>query len=334
MAFIIDQLSTITSSNRGTNTPGEFLYRTQDTKATVTTADYFVNGYTQVRETDTTFKASSVALRTIDRFQVGDIIKVQRVNSSDVPQEYFTIYIATIDYDGQSPAMTVTEFEDSTVVNGPSTSTDNAVARFNGTTGVLLQNSSVLISDTDAITGVTALDVDNIQIDGNSIKSTNTNGNIVLDPDGSGLVVINSSTGIVGIIDDDTMATASATNVSTSEATVAYVDANAVQDIATTETTLNYTINAEVVYSKIVSLGALGNGATTTDAHGITNLGTVYDMRVVADNATNQICINGYWTDGTLEAEAFIDDTNVNVRAVGDLSGYTAFATIIYSKSA
>lgn len=332
MAFIIDQLSMITSPNRGTNTTGEYLYRTQDTKATVTTADYFVSGYTQVRNTDTTFKASSVALRSVDRFKVGDIIKVQIVNGSDVPQEFFTIYVATIDYDGTTPALTVTEFEDSDTVTGPASSTDNAVARWNGTTGTVLQNSSVLISDTDAITGATALTVDNINIDGNTISSVNTNGNIILDPNGTGLVVINASTGIVGIIDDDSMATASATNVSTSEATVAYIATKAVQNIATTETTLNYTINAQVVYSKIVSLGALGSTSTITVAHGITGLGTVYDMRVVADNATNQICINGYWTNAVLQAEAFIDDTNVSVRAVGDMTGYTGFATIIYSK--
>ena len=332
MAFIIDQLSMIASSSRGTNTSGEYLYRTQDTKATVTTADYFVNGYTQVRDTDTTFKASSVALRSVDRFKVGDIIKVQRVNSSDVPQEFFTIYVATISYDGTTPAMTVTEFEDSTVINGPATSTDNAVARWNGATGTILQNSSVLISDLDAVTGVTALSVDNITIDGNTISSTNSNGNIVLDPNGTGLVVINASTGIVGIIDDDSMATASATNVSTSEATVAYVGTKSVKNIATTETALNYTINAQTVYSKIVSLGALGSTATTTDAHGITGLGTVYDMRIVADNATDQICINGYWSNTTLIAYAKIDDTNISITTVGDMSAYIAFATIIYSK--
>ena len=42
-------------------------------------------------------------------------------------------------------------------VFGPASSTDNAVARFDGTTGKLIQNSVVTISDTGATTGVTTL---------------------------------------------------------------------------------------------------------------------------------------------------------------------------------
>jgi hypothetical protein len=42
-------------------------------------------------------------------------------------------------------------------VYGPGSSTDNAVARFDGTTGKLLQNGVVLIGDTGAVTGVTDL---------------------------------------------------------------------------------------------------------------------------------------------------------------------------------
>lgn len=42
-------------------------------------------------------------------------------------------------------------------VVGPGSSTDNAVARYDTTTGVLLQDSSVTISDTDDIAGVTSL---------------------------------------------------------------------------------------------------------------------------------------------------------------------------------
>jgi len=42
-------------------------------------------------------------------------------------------------------------------VVGPASSTDNAVARFDTTTGKLLQNSVVLVSDTGVVTGVTEL---------------------------------------------------------------------------------------------------------------------------------------------------------------------------------
>lgn len=44
-------------------------------------------------------------------------------------------------------------------VSGPGSSTDNAVARWNGTTGDLLENSVVIISDLGVITGVTGITV-------------------------------------------------------------------------------------------------------------------------------------------------------------------------------
>jgi hypothetical protein len=40
----------------------------------------------------------------------------------------------------------------STLVTGPGVSTDNAIARFDGTSGVLIQNSSATISDTGILT--------------------------------------------------------------------------------------------------------------------------------------------------------------------------------------
>ena len=46
-------------------------------------------------------------------------------------------------------------------VTGPASSTDNAVARFDGTGGKTLQNSGVIVSDTNAITGVDSITVGN-----------------------------------------------------------------------------------------------------------------------------------------------------------------------------
>ena len=64
-----------------------------------------------------------------------------------------------------------------------------------------LANSSVTIgSDAVAlggtqtdINGLTSLDVDNLTLDGNTVSSTNTNGNIVLDPNGTGTVDVSSA---------------------------------------------------------------------------------------------------------------------------------------------
>ena len=44
-----------------------------------------------------------------------------------------------------------------------------------------------------AIAGVTQLDVDNVRVNGNTISTTDSNGDLVLDPNGSGDVDVNSS---------------------------------------------------------------------------------------------------------------------------------------------
>jgi hypothetical protein len=51
-------------------------------------------------------------------------------------------------------------------VDGPASSTDNAIARFNGTTGKIIQNSGVLIDDSDNITGVNDLTIGGTFTDG------------------------------------------------------------------------------------------------------------------------------------------------------------------------
>lgn len=78
-------------------------------------------------------------------------------------------------------------------VSGPASSTDNALARFDGTTGKIIQNSVGILTDTGALSGLTELDVDNIKINGNDITSTDTNGNINLTPNGTGSVVIDGN---------------------------------------------------------------------------------------------------------------------------------------------
>ena len=83
-------------------------------------------------------------------------------------------------------------------VVGPASATDNAVARFDLTTGKLIQNSVVIISDPGAVSGVTQLDVDNLRLDGNTISSTDSNGNVVIAPNGTGDVQLDADTVRIG----------------------------------------------------------------------------------------------------------------------------------------
>lgn len=45
-------------------------------------------------------------------------------------------------------------------VSGPGSSTDNAIARFDGTTGKIIQNSGVTIDDSDNVAGATSITID------------------------------------------------------------------------------------------------------------------------------------------------------------------------------
>lgn len=60
--------------------------------------------------------------------------------------------------------------------------------------GVLTANSAII---TDSNSKIDQLKVDNLELNGNTISSTDTNGNIVLDPDGTGYVSIVGTNGAV-----------------------------------------------------------------------------------------------------------------------------------------
>lgn len=73
-----------------------------------------------------------------------------------------------------------------------SSSTDNALARWNGATGGFIQNSVVTIDDVGVTSGITQLNVDNLRLDGNTISSTDTNGLVVIAPNGTGGATIST----------------------------------------------------------------------------------------------------------------------------------------------
>jgi hypothetical protein len=60
-------------------------------------------------------------------------------------------------------------------VVGGSSSTDNALARYDGTTGKLIQNSVVIVDDTGSVTGVNALTAESLVVNNNvTLGSSNT----------------------------------------------------------------------------------------------------------------------------------------------------------------
>jgi hypothetical protein len=77
-------------------------------------------------------------------------------------------------------------------VDGPSSATDNAVARFDGTTGKLIQNSPVTIDDSGNVSGV-------VQINTTTVDATNVEVTNIKAKDGTAALQIADSTGVVSV---------------------------------------------------------------------------------------------------------------------------------------
>jgi hypothetical protein len=82
----------------------------------------------------------------------------------------------TTSISGTYPNFTITS-NDSKVgdVVGPASATDNAIARYDSTTGKLIQNSVVIVDDTGSVTGVNALTAQSLTVNNNAtLGSSNT----------------------------------------------------------------------------------------------------------------------------------------------------------------
>tara|TARA_E500000318_G_C3563660_1_gene214692 strand:- start:399 stop:2252 length:1854 start_codon:yes stop_codon:yes gene_type:complete len=145
----------------------------------------------------------------------------------------------------------ITIGSDTITIAGEDASTSNkGIASFDSTdftvsSGAVSVNAITLGSSalnpgatTTAINGMTLLDVDNLRLDGNTLSSLNTNGNIALSPNGS------------GVIDASTSRIVNVTNPSGAQdaATKAYVDAVKqtldIKDAVKVATTANGTIGS------------------------------------------------------------------------------------------
>jgi hypothetical protein len=60
-------------------------------------------------------------------------------------------------------------------VFGPASSTDNALVRWDGITGKLIQDSVAILNDIGELTGLTKLVVDNITVDGDTVATSGVN---------------------------------------------------------------------------------------------------------------------------------------------------------------
>lgn len=168
-----------------------------------------------------------------------------------------------------------------TLTNGAISIADGAI------TNTKLANSSVTVGTTEvalggattALAGLTELTVDNLNINGNEITSTNANGNISLNPDGTGTVAVNGArvTGVAEPVDG------------TDAANKAYVD-NAVTGLS---------------FKEAVNLLATSNISLT----GTTNTLVIdsHDPLVAADTSY-RILLTGQTTDSENGIYVYVDD--------------------------
>lgn len=136
-------------------------------------------------------------------------------------------------------------------VDGPASSTDEALARFDATTGKLVQDSVGILTDAGALSGLTQLDVDNVKIDGNTISSTDTDGDLLISPDGSG--DIDASTSVIkNVVDPSNDQDA---------ATKKYVDDNTSHVPGDLDLTSFAMANNQAVFQNVTGV-AFANGVT------------------------------------------------------------------------
>ena len=183
-----------------------------------------------------------------------------------------------------------------------------------------LANSSVTIgsdaislggSRTD-INGLTSLDVDNITIDGNTVSSTNSNGNIVLDPNGTGTVDVSGAK----------ITTVGTPSQSTDAATKGYVDG--VVNGLDVKKSVDFASTANVAGTYNNGAGTItagSNGALSMDG-GSPTIG----MRVLLKDQTDSVQ-NGIYSVTTAgnAGAAYVLTRATDADAAAEISGGAFF---------
>lgn len=184
---------------------------------------------------------------------------------------------------------TLLEFAYVMTVTG--TPTDNAAARFDSTTGAV-QNSLVIIDDVGAVSGITELDVDNINIDGNTITAT---GDLTLGSGTSDALVTQDPTEALGVATKQYVDSALGTGAGGTNGQIQYNNAGAFGgDSITADGSGNWAGSLALTGDlSIDNLNLNGNTLISTDTDGDINITPNGDGEVVLDGVGWSSLTNG-----------------------------------------
>lgn len=208
-----------------------------------------------------------------------------------------------------------------------STYVDNHVVRADGTSST--QNSGVVISDLDAVTGVTALTVDSIQLDANEIKSLTTDALKLTTNDASQIVYVDRRLEVLGIpgggqraqisLYEDTDNGANKTIIQPQASLTANntltlpSSTDTLVGKATTDTLTNKTLTSPVITTPTITGGDL-DGGTASNTNRLT---LPKAAKATLDALTRKEATILYASD---EDKVYYDDGS-SLRAVGSGAG-------------
>lgn len=218
-------------------------------------------------------------------------------------------------------------------VVGPGLSTDNAIARFSGTGGVNIQNSSILIDDSGAISGITSLSVD--------ASGSIAFGAVTILSDSAGTTTLSN----IDALDATTEATIeSAIDSLTNLTTVGTISTGTWNGSVIAEayggTNQSSYTTGDILYASgantLSKLAAGSNGEVLTLASGVPSWAAVSGSGNVSNTGTpvnNQLAV---WTDATtVEGDAALTfDTTTDTLAIGASGNLNFGAVTILADSA
>jgi hypothetical protein len=249
----------------------------------------------------------------------------------------------TTSISGTYPNFTITS-NDSKVgdVVGPASATDNAIARYDSTTGKLIQNSLVIVDDTGSVTGVNALTAESLTVNNNAtLGSSNTDTLEVksritsdLDPNTNNANDIGSSgrnwrDGFFG----RTLHTVNLELTGTTSFDGSQGTSGQVLTSAGTGNTPTWTTPTVGTVTSVDATGGTGisvSGGPITSSGSLTITNTAPDQ-VVSLTGAGTTSISGTYPNFTITSDDQFDGTVTSVSGTGTVSGISLSGTVTSS---